>query len=315
MLKLGIIMDQIDKIAVYKDSSFAMLLQAQRRGYQIYYMQLEHLYMRGGEARARARILQVFDQNKDYYRFDSPSQDMALSDLDVILMRKDPPFDMEYIYATYMLEQAERSGVLVVNAPQSLRDANEKMFALNFADCIAPVLVSRQAGQIRDFIRQHQQTVIKPLDGMGGASIFRIDAGDPNTNVIIETLTDQGQKFAMIQRYLPQIREGDKRILLINGKPVPYALARIPPEDDHRGNIAAGGRGKGVPLSKRDYWLCEQIRDTLVEKRLIFVGIDVIGEYITEINVTSPTCIRELDQHFDLNIAGLLMDEIERLCA
>jgi len=230
-------------------------------------------------------------------------------------MRKDPPFDMEYIYATYILEYAQNLGTLIVNNPQSLRDANEKMFTLGFDQCIVPTLVTRNAAQLKSFLAEQQDIILKPLGGMGGASIFRVKQGDPNTNVIIETLTSHAAEFTMAQRFIPEISAGDKRILIIDGVPVDYALARIPQAGENRGNIAAGGTGKGIALSQRDYWLCEQIAPTLKAKGLIFVGIDVIGDYITEINVTSPTCIRELDKQFELNISAALMEAIEKRCA
>ncbi len=315
MLKLGIVMDDIASIKPWKDSSFAMLLEAQRRNYEIFYMLLDDLFLDNEKPMANMRPLSVVDQKQDYFHFNGKAQTRLLTDLDVILMRKDPPFDMEYIYATYILEQAEIQGkTLVVNKPGSLRDANEKLFTLHFPQCIAPTRVSRNAAQIKDFLQQHKQAIIKPLGGMGGTSIFKLDVGDVNTNVIIETLTAHGSQYTMIQQYLPEIRDGDKRILLIDGQPIDYALARIPATGEHRGNIAAGGQGKGVALSQRDYWLCQQIAETLKTKGLIFVGIDVIGDYITEINVTSPTCIRELDSQFGLNIAAQLMDTIEKKC-
>ncbi|HEX9803589.1 MAG TPA: glutathione synthase, partial [Gammaproteobacteria bacterium] len=231
---------------------------------------------------------------------------------DVVLMRKDPPFDMEYIYATYLLEQAERKGTLVVNRPQSLRDANEKVFTANFPQCTPPTLITRRAEAIRDFLQQHRDVILKPLEGMGGASIFKVSSGDPNTSVIIETLTGHGSRYAMAQRFIPEIAAGDKRVLLIDGEPVPYALARIPAEGELRGNLAAGGHGVGIPLTGRDYWICEQVAPTLREKGLIFVGLDIIGDYLTEINVTSPTCIRELDKQYGLDIGGQLMAAIAR---
>ncbi|MFK5986282.1 MAG: glutathione synthase [Pseudomonadota bacterium] len=313
-IKIGIVMDPIESIKAYKDSSLAMLLEAKARGWQIFYMQMGDLFMQSGKAMANGKILDVFDDKQHWFDFLSEKQTIELSSLDAILMRKDPPFDMHYIYATYILEYAEKKGCLIVNKPQSLRDANEKMFTLGFEQCIVPTLVTSNAKQIKDFIQQHQDIIIKPLDGMGGASIFRMQLSDPNNNVIIETLTHYETEYAMVQRFIPEITAGDKRILIIDGTPVEYALARIPTKDENRGNIAAGGTGKGIPLSKRDYWLCEQIKPVLQEKGLIFVGLDVIGDYITEINVTSPTCIRELDSQFGLNISGLLMDVIEQKC-
>jgi glutathione synthase len=230
-------------------------------------------------------------------------------------MRIDPPFDMDYIYSTYVLEQAESDGVLIVNKPQSLRDANEKLFTAWFPQCCSPTLVTSQVQRIRDFLTEHEDIIVKPLDGMGGASIFRLKKNDHNLGVVLETMTNHGKTLTMVQRYLPEIKQGDKRILLINGEPVPFCLARIPAEGETRGNLAAGGRGEGQPLSDRDRWLCEQVAPTLKEKGLIFVGLDVIGDYVTEINVTSPTCIQELDNQFGLNISALLMDCIEEKLA
>ncbi len=307
MIKLGIIMDPIESIKPYKDSSFAMLLAAQSRGWDIFYMELNDLSMIDSVALGQMRLLQVRDQDQDWYQT-GPPQTQALSELDIILMRKDPPYNMEYLYATYLLQFAHDAGTLVVNRPDSLRNANEKLSASWFPECTVPTLVSRRAEEYIDFLNQYDDLILKPLDGMGGASIFRVRKGDPNTSVIIETLTDNGKRFAMAQRMIPEISAGDKRILLINGEPVPWALARIPAEGETRGNLAAGGRGEGVELSERDRWICQQVGPRCREMGLLFVGIDVIGDYLTEINVTSPTCIRELDQLYQLDIAGQLMD-------
>jgi len=309
-IKLGVVMDPIDSIKYYKDSTFAMLLEAQLRGWDIHYMEPDDLSMIDGLAFANSRKLHVQDQAASWFSF-GDSATVPLAGLDVILMRKDPPFDMEYIYVTYILQQAYDAGCLVVNRPDSLRNANEKLFTTQFPDCCTPSLVTRQTEQIKNFLLQHKDVILKPLDGMGGASIFRIKQGDPNTNVIIETLTENGSQYCMTQKFIPEISEGDKRILLINGKPVPYALARIPAQGENRGNLAAGASSKGIALSERDKWICAQVGPTLQSMGLIFVGIDIIGDYLTEINVTSPTCIRELDQQFDLNIAATLLDEIE----
>jgi len=310
-IKLGIVMDPIEQIKPYKDSSFAMLLEAQRRGYELFYMQPQDIYLRDAKPFAVSTELKVWDRNDgQYYGFGATSH-TDLTQLDIILIRQDPPFNNDYLYSTHMLELAEAAGVLVVNKPQSLRDANEKLFAAWFPQCTPPTLVSAQADILRAFVTEQQDTIFKPLDAMGGASIFRVKHGDPNLSVIIETMTDHGKHHIMAQRYLAEIKAGDKRILLINGEPVPYALARIPQQGETRGNIAAGGRGEGIALTERDYWLCQQIAPKLREKGLIFVGLDVIGDYITEINVTSPTCIRELDAQFGLNIAGTLMDCLE----
>lgn len=308
---IGIVMDPISAINIKKDSSFAMLLAAQAKGWSLYYMEQQDLFLHQGIVSAEMKPLRVF-QNADKWFELEDSQTLALADLDAILMRKDPPFDMEYIYSTYLLEQAEAAGVLVVNHPQSLRDANEKLYTAWFPQCCPPTLVARKQHLIREFHQQHQDIILKPLDGMGGASIFRVKQDDPNFSVIIETLTDHGRKSVMAQKFIPEIVDGDKRILMINGEPVPYALARIPAEGETRGNLAAGGRAEGRPLTEHDRWICQQVGPTLRKKGLLFVGLDVIGNYLTEINVTSPTCIRELDTQFNLNIAADLMDCIEQ---
>lgn len=311
-IKLGIVMDPIASINTRKDSSFAMLLEAQTRGYEIYYMEMSDLFIQDNTASASARRLQLEDNPQNWYQFLSEAKTIELAGLDVILMRKDPPFDMEYIYATYILELAEQQNTLVVNKPRSLRDANEKLFTLQFPQCTVATLVSRNKEQFKQFLQSHKDIIVKPLGGMGGHSIFRVMENDPNLNVILETVTQHGTEYIMAQRFIPEITQGDKRILMINGTPVDYALARIPPVGETRGNLAAGGSGIGVPLTERDYWLCQQVAPRLKEMGLLFVGMDVIGDYVTEINVTSPTCIRELDKMYDLNISALLMDEIEQ---
>ncbi len=303
-------MDPIDHIKISKDTSFAMALEAQARGHALVYLELGDLYLRDGRAYARMRSLKVQRDEKAWFSFDR-EWDAPLDTLDVILMRKDPPFNQEYIYATYLLESAESRGTLVVNKPQSLRDANEKLFTSWFPQCCAPTVVAREARRFRDFLEEHQDMVMKPLDGMGGASIFRVRAGDPNISVILETMTSHNQTFAMAQRYLPEIVYGDKRILVVDGEPVPYALARIPQEGESRGNLAAGGRAEGRPLTERDLWIAREVGPELRRRGLLFVGLDVIGDFLTEINVTSPTCVQELDRQFGLNIAGTLFDAIE----
>jgi len=311
-IKLGIVMDPIESIKPWKDSSFAMLLEAQRRGWQIFYMQVDDLYMDSSISYANYHLLQLKDDKHDWFVKSTPGT-CRLDDLDVILMRKDPPFDLEYIYTTYLLEQAEENGTLVINKAASLRDCNEKLYTRYFPQCCVESRISRDPRKLLDFIETHTDVIVKPLDGMGGKSIFRVQSGDANTNVILETVTQSGTSQTMAQRYIPEITEGDKRILLINGEAVPYALARLPASGENRGNIAAGASTRGQPLSERDHWLCEQIGPSLRDKGLIFVGIDVIGDYITEINVTSPTCIRELDQQFDLNISKDLFNCIDQL--
>ncbi|MFG1173445.1 glutathione synthase [Erwiniaceae bacterium CAU 1747] len=314
MIKLGIVMDPITSINIKKDSSFAMLLEAQRRGYEIHYMEMNDLYLRGGEGRARTRLLSV-EQNADkWFEFGS-EQDIALADLNVVLMRKDPPFDTEFIYATYILERAEEKGTLIVNKPQSLRDCNEKLFTAWFAELTPDTLVTRSADRIREFWQQHGDIILKPLDGMGGASIFRIKKEDPNLSVIIETLTEHGNFYCMAQNYLPAIKDGDKRILVVDGEPVPYCLARIPKSGETRGNLAAGGRGEARPLTESDWEIARRVGPILKQKGLIFVGLDIIGDKLTEINVTSPTCIREIESAFPISITGMLMDAIEKRLA
>ncbi|MGZ8152610.1 MAG: glutathione synthase [Methylovulum sp.] len=309
-VKFGMIMDSIDHINIKKDTSFAMLLEAQARGWELHYMELNDLFLRNGRAYARTRTLQVERNAQCWHKF-IDEQELPLDALNVILMRKDPPFDQEYIYATYLLERAESMGVYVVNKPQSLRDANEKLFTAWFPQCCAETLVARESGRIRKFLQEQGEIILKPLDGMGGTSIFHIRPDDPNISVILETMTRFNSRYVMAQKYLPQIKDGDKRILLINGEAVPYALARIPAQGETRGNLAAGGRAEGRPLTDRDWWIANQVGPTLREKGLIFVGLDVIGDTLTEINVTSPTCVQELDSQFGLNISGLLMDHIE----
>ena len=308
-LKIGVVMDPIGNINFKKDSTLAMLLEAQSRGWTLFYMEQADLYMAHDVARAQMKPLKVFNDANNWYQLDS-AEDRTLDSLDAILMRKDPPFNMDYIYSTYILEKAEEKGTLIINKPQSLRDANEKLFTNNFPQCMPPTLVSSQAENIKTFYQEHKDIILKPLDGMGGASVFRIKPGDSNLGVIIETLTKHGTTLAMVQRFIPEIKQGDKRILLINGEPIPYALARIPAKGETRANLAAGGQGVGIELTDRDRWICEQVAPLLKAKGLIFVGIDVIGDYLTEVNVTSPTCIRELDKQFNINISAVLMDWI-----
>lgn len=310
-IRLGVVMDPIESINIKKDTTLAMLWAASDRGWQLSYMRQQDLYQSGGEPRARTRPLEVFKDTEDYYQL-GEMEDINLGELDVILMRKDPPFDNEFIYSTYILEAAERLGTLVVNKSQSLRDCNEKMFATQFPECCPPLVVSRDNDILRDFHRQHQDVIFKPLDGMGGTSIFRVKENDPNLGVILETLTNFGKQSIMAQRFLPDISNGDKRILLIDGEPVDYCLARIPSQGETRGNLAAGGTGRAQPITERDRWIANQVGPTLREKGLIFVGIDVIGDYLTEINVTSPTCVREIDSAYNTDIAGSLMDVISR---
>ncbi len=307
---LAVLMDAIAAIKIAKDSTFAMLLEAQARGWHLRYMTQGDLAIRDGVPWARLAPLEVRDDPTGWYSLGTPTW-TDLRTLDLVLARKDPPLDTQFLYDTLVLQLAHDAGVLVVNHPQGLRDANEKLFTLLFPQCITPTLVARDVREIRRFVAEHDKVVLKPLDGMGGHSIFKSAQGDPNLNVILATLTDNGARFAVAQRFIPDITAGDKRILLVDGEPVDYALARIPQGDDFRGNLAAGGKGVGVPLSDRDRWIAAQVGPELRRRGMIFVGLDVIGDWLTEINVTSPTCIRELDALFGINIAGRLFDTIE----
>jgi glutathione synthase len=312
IFKTGIVMDPIGDIKTYKDSSFAMLLEAQRRGHDLYYMEPGNLFAKDGRTCAAMFQLVVRDNTTDWYSL-SPLGHLPLDELDMVLMRRDPPFDMNYIYATYMLELAENTGTLIINRPQSLRDANEKFFINNFPQCCVPMIISSRSDLIREFVSQHGHCVVKPLDGMGGESVFQVIDSDMNLNVILETITRHDSRPVMAQRYIDEISEGDKRILVVNGEPVPYALARFAGKGDFRGNLAKGGSSKGVPLSERDRWICSQVAPELKKRGILFAGLDVIGDYLSEVNVTSPTCIRELDEEFGLNIAGKLFDAAEEM--
>jgi len=303
-------MDPIKDINIKKDSSFAMLMEAQSRGYELYYLEMNDLYLEHGHSYARVAQITVKNDPNDYYQL-GDFQEIRLSDLDVLLMRKDPPFDTEFIYATYLLERAEDEGLLVVNKPQSLRDCNEKLYTAWFADLTPATLVTRREDKIREFYATHKDMILKPLDGMGGSSIFRVKEGDANVGVIIETLTQLNTVYTMAQAFVPDISNGDKRILIVDGEPMPYCLARIPAEGETRGNLAAGGRGEARPLSDTDWEIARRIGPSLKEKGLIFVGLDVIGDKVTEINVTSPTCIREIEAAYDVDITGALMNAIE----
>ena len=314
-IRLGVVMDPIEHIKPAKDSTLARLLAAQARGWELHYAELPHLWLRDGKPMGRLAPLTVRADATDWFSRGAGSV-RPLADLDVILMRKDPPFDMEYIYSTYILDRAEAEGVLVVNRPQGLRDMNEKVYTAWFPECCAPTLITRDMGDMHAFLREHGKVVCKPLYGMGGRSIFVIDLADKNASVVFETLTEYGQRYAIVQRYLPEIVEtGDSRVILVDGEPVPYALARIPTAADNRGNLAAGATGVGRPLNDRDRWLAGRIGPVLRERGMIFVGLDVIGGFVTEINVTSPTGIRELDKQFQTDIGGLLMSAIQRRLA
>jgi glutathione synthase len=304
-------MDPIGSIKIHKDSTFAMLLAAQRRGWRLSYLEQADLSLHGDRPRGRMRALQVDDSPQQWFCLGEETHE-PLEALTIILMRKDPPFDMEYVMTTYILEHAQARGSLVVNRPASLRDANEKLFALRFPECCPPSLVTRRTDELRAFHHEHGDIILKPLDAMGGTSVFRVRPDDPNFSVIIEILTDHGRRYAMAQRFIPEIRDGDKRVLLVDGEAVPYALARIPAPGETRGNLAAGGRGVGMAISPRDRWISERVGPQLRERGILFAGLDIIGDYLTEVNVTSPTCIRELDRDFGLDIAGQLLDACEQ---
>lgn len=305
-----VVMDPIASIKIAKDSTFAMLLEAQQRQYRLFYVTPGGLAMSGGAAVAEVAPLTVRDDPAGWFEI-GPKSQRALGPADLVLMRKDPPVDADFLHDTHILSFAQQAGALVVNDPRGLRDHNEKLTALEFPHCCPPTIVSRNSSEIKKFVAEHGDAVLKTLDGMGGRSIFRARAGDPNLNVILETLTAGDQHLAMAQRYIPEIVSGDKRILLIDGVPVDYCLARIPQGDEFRGNLAAGGRGEGRPLTERDRWIAAQVGPEMKRRGMRFVGLDVIGDYLTEVNVTSPTCIRELDKQFGLNIAGLLFDALE----
>jgi len=310
-INIAVVMDPIDSINIKKDTSFAMLLEAQRRGWRLHYATSGDLATQGGVAMARLANLEVRDDPSGWFSLGSPRW-RPLAEMRVALMRRDPPVDAQYLYDTHVLSLAQTQGCLVVNDPQGLRDMNEKLFALHFPQCCPPTRVSRDPGHLREFVESERDCVLKPLDGMGGRSIFRARVEDQNLKVIIETLTQGGRQLALAQRYVPRISEGDKRVLLVDGEPVPLVLARIPPADDFRGNLAVGGRGEGRPLSERDRWIAAEVGPELRRRGMLFVGLDVIGDYLTEVNVTSPTCVRELDAQFGINIAGLLFDAIEK---
>lgn len=312
VIKTGVVMDPIGEIKTYKDSTFAMLLEAQQRGHALYYMEPANLFAKDGRVFAEMQQLEVRDNTTDWFSL-APSVITPLDELDIVLMRRDPPFDMGYIYTTYMLELVEKAGTIVINRPQSLRDANEKFFINNFPQCCVPMIISSSSSLIREFVSEHGRCVVKPLDGMGGESVFQISDADMNMNVILETITRHDTRPVMAQRYIDEISEGDKRILIVNGEPVPYALARYAGKGDFRGNLAKGGSSKGVPLSERDRWVCSQVAPELIKRGILFAGLDIIGDWLSEVNVTSPTCIRELDAEFGINIAGQLFDGVEAM--
>lgn len=304
-------MDPIQSIKFHKDTTLSLLLAAQRQGFRLFYMEQQHLFLENGHPFAEVRPLRLFDNSDKWYELDRASA-VPMEELDAVLMRKDPPFDSEFIYSTYILEAAEKLGTLVINKPQSLRDCNEKVFATQFPQCTPPLLVSRSQRRLKEFLATHKDVVFKPLDGMGGASIFRVKERDQNLNVILETLTNCGHQTIMAQKYLPEIVNGDKRVLVVDGEVIPFCLARIPSADDFRGNLAAGGQGVVQPLSERDNWIAQQVAPVLVERGLIFAGLDIIGDYLTEINVTSPTCVREIDAAQNTAIGDRLIAAIKR---
>ncbi len=317
---VAFVVDPVSSLDARKDTTLAMMRAAQRRGWRISVMGIGDLALQHGQAVGWCRDLALSPaamasldavEGPDYYRLGPPAR-LALAEADIVMMRKDPPFDMRYVYATYLLERAVAQGAVVVNAPRSLRDCNEKFYATEFPDCAPPLIVAARPDLLQAFHAEHGDVVFKKLDGMGGASIFRVRRDDPNLRVVIETLTEGGAQPIMAQRFLPEIADGDKRILLIDGEPVPYALARVPAPGETRGNLAAGGEGRGQPLSARDQEIAEALGPALRERGLLFVGIDVIGDHLTEVNVTCPTCVRELDRQFGLDIAGDLLDRLYR---
>ncbi|KTC89910.1 glutathione synthase [Fluoribacter dumoffii] len=314
-MKLGVLLDPLSQLIPYKDTSLALIKRAQEMGWSCFVFTQDDLFCKEGRAFAQVYDLRIGDLHSKDWATIKMLEEQPLSELDIILMRKDPPFNIEYIYTTYILELAEREGVLVANKPQSLRDANEKFFTLNFPQCCPTTLVSRNMKRLKSFWMEHQQVIFKPLEGMGGNSVFHVEEHGENLAVILEVLTKNQTQTIIAQRYIPEIKKtGDKRIILINGEPVPYALARIPAEGDLRGNLAAGARGEVVPITERDRWICQQIKPTLIAKGLYFVGIDVIGDYLTEINVTSPTCLREIEAATKLDIAGDYLRCLEKIC-
>jgi glutathione synthase len=311
-MKLGIVLDPLEDVKTYKDSTYAIMREAAARGHSLFVMEQHDLLLRDGRVLGFARSLTLLDSAEFWYSVQEP-QETPLTDLDMILMRKDPPFDMEYIYSTYLLELAEAQGARIFNRPRAIRDYNEKLSTAKFPELGPPTLVTRQAERLHEFLREHRDVIFKPLDGMGGMSVFRVTEDDVNVNVIIETLTELGRKTIMAQRYVPEIAQGDKRILLIDGKAAPFCLARIPKAGETRGNLATGGTGVAQPLSPRDWRIAETVGPKLRDDGLLLVGLDVIGDYLTEINVTSPTCMQEIQQQTGFNVAALLIDALEAL--
>jgi len=312
-MKLAFIVDPLDEFKIYKDTTFAIMREAASRGHELYAMQQHDIaWHKGKVSGMAARLHLTGKEDEPWYRLE-PAEERLLSSYDVVLMRKDPPFDMEYVYSTYLLEIAEQQGARIVNRPRAVRDHNEKMAIARFSRFTAPTLVTRRDDLIRAFLAEHGDVIMKPLDGMGGTSIFRVRESDPNLNVIVETLTGNGARTIMIQRYISEIRDGDKRVLLIAGKPVPYALARIPKTGETRGNLAAGGTGVARALTPRDSEIAHALAPVLHGEGLLLVGLDVIGDYLTEVNVTSPTCFQEIMQQTGFNVAGMMVDALENM--
>lgn len=311
-MRLGVIMDPLESINIAKDSTVAMLMEAARRNYEIFYFPPNSLFLRDATPYGQACKLTLTQNAAKWYELGNVER-MALAECDMILMRKDPPFNENYIYITYILDAAEKAGVLVINKPQALRDANEKVYATHFPQCIPPTLVTASPSQLQDFWQEQQDIVCKPLNTMGGRSIFRLAKTDVNSNTVFDLLTHEGSTMIMAQKFIPEITQGDKRILLVNGKPIPHALSRIPQKNDWRGNLAQGAKGQVQAFSEKDKWICAQLAPDIIARGLYFVGIDVIGDYLTEVNVTSPTGIREIEAATNINISAQLFDELEKL--
>jgi glutathione synthase len=309
-MRIAFLIDPPESFKIYKDSTYAMMREAAGRGHELHILQQEELAWSSGKVSAATQRLHLTGDTGVWFRLDA-AQTTALKDFDAVLMRKDPPFDMEYVYSTYLLELAQKEGACVFNDPRAIRDCNEKMTIARFPQFTAPTLVTRNAGLIHGFLAEHGDIILKPLDGMGGSSVFRVQGGDPNLNVIIETLTQFGARTIMAQRYIPEITAGDKRVLLIGGKPVPYALARIPKPGETRGNLAAGGTGVARELTANDRLIAETLAPQLSAQGLLLVGLDVIGNFLTEVNVTSPTCFQEITEQTGFNVAGMMIDALE----
>jgi glutathione synthase len=310
-MKIAFIVDPLEDFKIYKDSTYAMMREAAARKHELHVLQQEDLAWHNGTVSGHAQRLHLTGDKQAWYRAEA-ARATPLKDFDAVLMRKDPPFDMEYVYSTYLLELAQAQGACVFNDPRAIRDCNEKMTIARFPQFTAPTLVTRHAGLIHEFLAAHGDIILKPLDGMGGTSVFRVHSKDPNLNVIVETVTHYGRRTVMAQRFIPEIADGDKRVLLIGGKPVPYALARIPKPGETRGNLAVGGTGIARKLTPRDREIAETLAPQLNAQGLLLVGLDVIGNYLTEVNVTSPTCFQEITDQTGFNVAGMMLDALER---